>query len=178
MEAKTRSGYACPECGKGAVQATKIQNYRTKIKGYPFVLDEAIIGICDNCGVRHFSARETKRWEELYFRSLEERNAFLKPEEIIEIRNQLDLSMEEFARLIGCTRQSIYNWEKIDRKAQPSRMADLFMKLVRESYKSDKVDVITFLLDEAHRLGISIELKRNIESAWAKDGSRSDARPF
>lgn len=161
MKAKTRFGYACPECGNGTVQASKIQNYKTKIKGYPFVVDEATIGICDNCSARHFSARETKRWEELYFRSLEKQNAFLKSEEIAEIRNQLSLSMEDFARLIGCTRQSIYNWEKIDRTAQPSRMADLLMKLVLESFRAEKVDVISFLLKEAAQLGMTIELKRN-----------------
>ena len=161
MKAKTRFGYACPECGKGTVQATKIQNYKTKIKGYPFVVDEATIGICDNCSARHFSAHETKRWEERYFHSLEEQNAFLKSEEIAEIRNQLGLSMEDFARLIGCTRQSIYNWEKTDRKVRPSRMADLLMKLVRESFRTEKVDVISFLLGEAVQLGITIELRRN-----------------
>ena len=160
MEPKTRFEYACPECGKGTVQATKIQNYKTRIKGYPFVVDEAVIGICDTCDARHFSAQETTCWEDLYFRSLEEQNVFLKPEEIAEIRNQLGLSMEDFARLIGCTRQSIYNWEKADRKVQPSRMADLSMKLVRESFRTEKVDVISFLLKEAAQLGATIELKR------------------
>jgi putative zinc finger/helix-turn-helix YgiT family protein len=161
MKNKTRFGYACPECGKGTVQATKIQNYKTRIKGYPFVVDEAVIGICDNCDARHFSAQETKRWEDLYFRTLEEQNVFLKPEEIAKLRKQLGLSMEDFARLTGCTRQSIYNWEKADRKIQPSRMADLLMKLVRESFQQDNIDAISFLLKEAKLLGMTIELKRN-----------------
>lgn len=160
MKANIRFGYACPACGKGIVQATKMQNYKTKIKGYPFIVPQAIIGICDACDARHFSAQETKRWEQLYLRSLEEQNTFLRPNEIIEIRNQLGLSMEDFARLIGCTRQSIYNWEKPDRKIHPSRMADLLMKLVRESFRTEQVDVISHLLQEATQLGINIELKR------------------
>jgi hypothetical protein len=69
--------------------------------------------------------------------------------------------MEDFARLTGTTRQSIHNWEKA--RLQPSRMADLMMRLVKESYVSGKVDVISFLLDEAEKMGVTIELQRCVE---------------
>lgn len=69
--------------------------------------------------------------------------------------------MEDFARLIGCTRQSIYNWEKVDRASPPSRMADLLMKLVRQSLHSEMVDVLTFLLEEAKKWGVVIEVRRS-----------------
>jgi len=164
MNAQNLFGYTCPECGKGLVEATKFQNYKTKIKGYPFIVPEAIIGVCDHCNTRHFSAKETKQWETLYYRSLEEQDMFLSAEEITDIRNQIGLSMEDFARLIGCTRQSIYNWEKKERNTPPSRMADLLMKLVRESYTKNQVDVISLLLNETNRLGFSIELKRGLIS--------------
>ena len=91
-------------------QVPKLQNYKTKIKGYPFVVDEAIVGVRDKCDTRHFFGKETKLWETLYYRSLEEQEIFLSADEIKEIRDQLKLSMEDFARLIACTRQSIYNW--------------------------------------------------------------------
>lgn len=163
MESSTQFGYRCPECGQGTVQATKIQNYKTKIKGYPFVVDQALVGVCDNCKTRHFTPQETRRWEELFYRSLETQQAFLAPQEITELRNDLGLSMEDFARLIGCTRQSIYNWEKPDRTTPPSRMADLLMKLVKQSLVSEKVDVMTFLLDEAKKWGITIEVPRSMK---------------
>ena len=99
--------YACPECGQGSVQARRILNYKTKIKGYPFVVDEALIGECDQCGARSFAPQETQRWEELFTKSLESRQAFLSPEEIKKLRKSLGLSMEDFARLIGTTRQSL-----------------------------------------------------------------------
>ena len=54
--------YICEECGKGIVKKKVFEDYKTKIKGYPFVVDKAIIGICDQCGARHFDANETKRW--------------------------------------------------------------------------------------------------------------------
>ena len=65
--------YACPECGRGTMQTRQILNYKTKIKGYPFVVDEALIGECDQCGARSFAPEETRRWEELFSRSLEAR---------------------------------------------------------------------------------------------------------
>ena len=67
--------------------------------------------------------------------------------------------MEDFAYLIGCTRQSIYNWEKKDREKPQSRMADLLIKLVRHSFEVGKVDVIDFLIKDAEGLGIAIEVK-------------------
>ena len=54
--------YICEECGKGTVKKKVFENYQTKIKGYPFVVDKAVIGVCDQCGARHFDANETKRW--------------------------------------------------------------------------------------------------------------------
>jgi len=152
--------YTCPECGLGTVRTTKVRNYKTKIKGYPFVVDEALIGVCDHCDTENFAPEETKRWEELFYRSLEARQVFLSPQEITQLRTALSLSMEDFARLIGSTRQSISTWEKRDRTSPPSRMADLLMKLVRQSLHSGMVDVLTFLLEEAKKWGVVIELRR------------------
>ena len=41
-----------------------------KIKGYPFIVDKAIIGVCDKCGAKHYSGVETKKWEELFEKQL------------------------------------------------------------------------------------------------------------
>jgi putative zinc finger/helix-turn-helix YgiT family protein len=152
--------YPCPECGRGTVRTTRVQNYKTKIKGYPFMVDEALIGVCDQCGAESFAPEETKRWEESFSRSLEARQAFLSPGEIIELRKALNLSMEDFARLIGSTRQSLSMWEKEDRTSPPLRTADLLMKLVRQSLRTGPIDVPTFLLDEARKWGVVIELRR------------------
>jgi putative zinc finger/helix-turn-helix YgiT family protein len=160
MKTRELFGFPCPECGRGTVRSTSILNYKTKIKGYPFVVDEALIGVCDQCGSESFAPEETKRWEELFYRSLEARHAFLSPQEMMELRTSLGLSMEDFARLTGCTRQSISAWEKPDRSAPPSRMADLLMKLLRESLRVGAIDVLPFLLSEAQKWGMVIELRR------------------
>jgi putative zinc finger/helix-turn-helix YgiT family protein len=152
--------YTCPECGLGTVNTTRVLNYKTRIKGYPFVIDEAFIGICNQCGAESFAPEETKRWEDIFYQSLEARQAFLSPGEIAELRTSLGLSMEDFARLIGCTRQSISAWEKRDRPSPPLRMADLLMKLVRRSLQVGPVDVISFLLEEAKKWGVVIEIRK------------------
>ncbi len=160
METEAMFEYACPECGRGTVQTRRILNYKTKIKGYPFVVDEALIGECDQCGARSFAPQETKRWEELFTNSLEARQAFLSPEEIKELRKSLGLSMEDFARLIGATRQSISMWEKEDRPSPPLRTADLLMKIVQKSLSTKPVDILPFLLEEAQKWGMVIQVRR------------------
>ena len=151
--------YPCPECGNGVVHTTRIRNYKTKIKGYSFVIDEAFIGVCDHCQARHFAPEETQRWEQLFAHSLEAHHAFLTPQEITELRTALGLSMDDFARLIGTTRQSISAWEKAERTSPPSRTADLLMKLVRQALHGSKVDVVSVLLDEAKKWGIVIQIQ-------------------
>ncbi|MBI4552264.1 MAG: helix-turn-helix domain-containing protein [Candidatus Latescibacteria bacterium] len=159
MKTQSLFEYPCPECGIGKVHTTRVRNYKTKIKGYPFIVDEALIGVCDHRGVEQFAPEETRRWEEQFFRVLEARHAFLSPQEITALRNTLGLSMEDFGRLIGCTRQSISAWEKVDRAASPSWMADLLMKLVRQSLHAGMVDVLRMLLDEAKQWGVVIEIR-------------------
>lgn len=152
--------YPCPECGKGVVRTTQVHNYKTKIRGYPFVVEKALIGRCDHCQAESFAPEETTRWEDAFFRTLEARHAFLSSQEVLELRTVLGLSMEDFARLIGCTRQSVLAWEKADRSVPPSRMADLLMKLVCKSSVDEQVDVLKVLLDEAQKWGVVIELRR------------------
>lgn len=169
--------HPCPECGRGEVKTTRVHNYKTKIKGYPFVVDEALIGVCDQCQAESFAPEETKRWEELFSRSLETRQAFLSPEEIGELRRSLGLSMEDFARLIGSTRQSISMWEKANRTSPPIRTADLLMKLVRQSLQSGPIDVLTLLLEEAKKWGVIIEVRRSPFMSLKKKAPQLNLRP-
>lgn len=101
MTAEILFEYPCSECGRGVVKTTRVYNYKTKIKGYPFVVDEALIGVCNQCQAESFAPEETKRWEERFSCSFETRNAFCSPKEIRELRKSLNLSMEGFTRLIG-----------------------------------------------------------------------------
>jgi len=149
-------GYKCQECGQGTVLEKVFPEYKTKVKGYPLTVENARIGVCDRCGAEHFDPNETVRWRTL----LEDKQSefYLRPSEIRELRKQLGLSMEQFALLLGFTRQSLYNWERSDRASPQSRMADLFMRLIRESHVVGPIDVLGFLKTEAEKLGFHLVL--------------------
>lgn len=152
--------YPCPECGQGTVRTTRVHNYKTKIKGFPFRVDEALIGVCDHCQAESFAPEETQRWVSAFQQALEEHKAFLTPLEIRTLRLNMELSLEDFARLLGCTRQSVMAWEHPERTTPPSRMADLLLRLLQRAWADGAVDVITLLVEEAKKWGVMIELRR------------------
>jgi putative zinc finger/helix-turn-helix YgiT family protein len=155
-------GYKCQECGQGKVVERVFQEYKTKVKGYPVTVENARIGVCDQCGAQHFDANETARWRAQL--EDEQSSSFLKPAEIRELQKELGLGMEQFSVLLGCTRQSLYNWERENRQAPQSRMADLFMRLVRESHHLGLIDVLSFLTTEAAKLGVALRASRREEA--------------
>ena len=65
-KAKSPFGYTCPECGKGKLQERVIPEYHTEIKGYPFIVKKAHIGICNQCGYEYLAACETDKWEKMF----------------------------------------------------------------------------------------------------------------
>ncbi len=157
-----RFGYKCQECGQGTVHEKVFHEYQTKLKGLPFTVDDARIGVCDQCGARHFDPNETVRWRNLLDQKYAE--SYLQPSDIQDVIKRLGLSMEQFATLLGCTRQSLYNWQRPDRSAPQSRMADLFMRLVRESHGAGQINVLSFLTAEANKLGFSLSISPKSKS--------------
>ena len=72
------------------------------------------------------------------------------------------LSLEDFARLMGCTRQSVMAWEHPERSTPPSRMADLLLRVRQRAWTEGTVDVLTLLVEEAKNWGVAIELRRRL----------------
>lgn len=155
-------GYKCQECGQGTVRDRVFHDFPTKLKGYPLTVDEAHIGVCDRCGAQHFDPNETARWRTLLAEKQAE--SYLQPVDIRKLQSLLGLTREQFAILLGCTRQSLYNWGRPDRTAAQSRMADLFMRLIRESYAAGEINVLTFLIAEAEKLGFSLSVSPNFHA--------------
>ena len=149
--------YPCPECGKGTVERTVQKNFRTKVRGHSFVVPEAVIGVCNNCGREFFGAKEVKRWGRLFDEFREARGASLGADEIARIRQALRLTMGGFALFLGCTRQTVHNWERRDRKVPQLGMADLLLRLVDESCRHGAIDVVSWLKGRAQELGAEIE---------------------
>jgi len=172
---KLAFGYKCEQCGRGLVQERVLHEYPTKLKGLPLIVDEAHIGVCEECGARYFDPNETDRWRTLLTAKYAEN--YLQPADIRELQQVLGLSRAQFAILLGCTRQSLYNWERPNRTVPQSRMADLLMRLVRESYSSREVDVLSFLATEARKIGVDLRISRGSNTAAAKIIAFPNKRP-
>lgn len=155
-------GYKCQECGQGKVLEKVFHEYETKLKGYPLTVEDARIGVCDRCSAQHFDPNETARWRTLL--EAKQADSYLQPSDIQNLRKQLGLPMEQFAILLGCTRQSLYNWQRPDRSTPQSRMADLFMRLVRESHLVGEINVLDFLISEAAELGFDLKVSPRSKS--------------
>lgn len=151
-----------------------MHHYPTKFAGYPFIVQEAIIGKCELCGAKHFSASERKRWKKLFQESLVSQGELLTPQEIRILRKQLGLEMKDFALLIGCTLQSLSNWENPSRRKPQPRVADLMMRLLRASLQKGEIDVLKFLL--IHVKKMDVELK--IRSLELVNGSENVNNPY
>jgi len=141
--------YPCPECGKGKVKKTVRSNFKTKVRGQRFVVPEAVIGVCNQCGKEFFSAEEIKRWTRLHEESLEPRCRPLSAEKVTEIRNNLRLTIQAFASLVHCTRQTVHNWERRGRKVPQLGTADLLLRLIEDSTKYGEIDVVAWLTERA-----------------------------
>lgn len=147
-------GYKCEKCGLGVVKANRVRKYETKIDGIPFSVDDALIGVCEKCGAKYFNARETKRWRDAFFRQRLQEGSIATASGISTLREQMGLSVAEFALLIGCSRQALYLWESLERSAPQSRMADLLIQLVQESFVHGSVNVIEYLRDSLRAAGV------------------------
>jgi transcriptional regulator with XRE-family HTH domain len=141
-------GYGCEKCGRGTVEAKRFDRFETRFDGVPFVVENATIGVCDNCGAKHFNANEWKAWREQFWRSQESQGRILSADAFGKLRQSLGFSIADFAKLIGCSRQSLYFWECPSRRFPQSRTIDLLVKLIRESEERGSVNVVDFLLSE------------------------------
>lgn len=164
--------HACPECGRGTVEKTIRRNFQTKVRGYPFVVPQAEIGVCNNCGREFFGASEVKRWTQLYD---EFHQSHLRPQEIAEIREGVGLKIGEFALFLGCTRQTVHNWEKPSRKVPQLGTADLLLRLVKESSRHGSINVVSWLRTRMRELGAEVKAKasacdsRGVDMAETRD---------
>lgn len=138
----------CANCGQGEVRTQTLRNFETKVRGMQFVVPEARVAICDSCGARFYSPAEIRRWQKLFEAQQETTGKLLSAEEIERMRLDLGLSVSSFALLLGATRQSVYNWERQDRKSPQLRLVDLFLRLIRASATSGAVDVLQFLSEQ------------------------------
>jgi putative zinc finger/helix-turn-helix YgiT family protein len=139
----------CAKCGKGEIEFRKTQNFETMVRGVPFTVPEATIGYCTTCGAKVFDPKEIRRWQKLYEADHVSKGKLLSATDVANIRRALGLQINQFALLVGTTRQSVYNWERENRNSPQLRIVDVLLRLIRESIESGAVDVVKFLRDQA-----------------------------
>jgi putative zinc finger/helix-turn-helix YgiT family protein len=139
----------CANCGKGKIEFQSVKDFETKVRGVPFTVPEASVGICNSCGAKFYSPNEIRRWQQLFDAQQVAAGRLLSAEEISSIRQGLGLSVSSFALLLGTTRQSVYNWERRDRKSPQLGLVDLLLRLVRESAANGNVEVLHFLSEQS-----------------------------
>src|SRR5690349_18797708 len=122
--------YKCPTCGNGTVREERKQDYVTEVQGVMVKIPEAVFGVCDQCKSRVVDRSERDRWAQVACKALSASDVHLTFEEIRDLRESLGLTISEFARLLGTTRQSVHNWERADRLGPQSRTIDLLLRLV------------------------------------------------
>jgi putative zinc finger/helix-turn-helix YgiT family protein len=155
------NAYICPNCGKGQVRQTR-REYDATIKGINIAVRDALVGVCDNCGVESVTKGEIQRWQQMAEARIQSSNALLTPLQIKHLREGLGYSIPRFARLLGTTRQSVHNWERPDRKAPQLRTIDVLLRLVDKARTTQHVDVLGFLKMQA----------QDFEAAISGDGSK------
>lgn len=139
----------CTDCGRAGITFQKVKGFETKIRGVPFTVPEAEIGVCNACGAKFFSPQEIRRWQRLYDAEQERTGRLLTAEQIRGLRMDLRMTIQSFAQLLGTTRQSVYNWERSDRKSPQLRIVDLLLRAIRESASNGTVDVVQFLREQS-----------------------------
>lgn len=144
----------CANCGKGIIEFHNVKDFKTRVRGASFTVPEASVGICNSCGAKFYSPDEIRRWRQLFDAEQLAGGKLLRAEEVASIRQGLGLSVSSFASLLGTTRQSVYNWERNDRKSPQLRLVDLLLRLVSESVANGMVDVLEFLSEQT---GVELE---------------------
>jgi DNA-binding transcriptional regulator YiaG len=130
-----------------------IPNYKTKMGGIPIEVPNAEISRCSNCGETSVSAKELKRWELIQKEQLRSTGQIPSPEEVTEIRTLLGLSISDFAKLLGVTRQTIHAWERPELAALQLGPAALLLKLLIDEKAGKTKGVFDYLLKQAAARG-------------------------
>jgi putative zinc finger/helix-turn-helix YgiT family protein len=139
--------YKCENCKEGLVVPKKQKNYKVNIFDEAFVVKEAMIGECDECGTIAYNAKEMHRWNNLYKKWLHNSKLTLSSSKIVSTRKSLGLARQEFAELIGVTRQSISAWEQKKRQSVQPRSIDIIFRMLYDEVKSDSKPFTERLFD-------------------------------
>jgi len=167
--------------GWGKFQKVIVENYNARLKGITFPVKNAEIGKCDSCEAELYSSKEIRKWEQALDEYLISRGLLLSSSQIKEIRKSLKLSIIDFARFLGVTRQAVYSWESNKTKPLSIGPTSLLLSLLQKEKNGNIRGVTDFLIDSAKGRGIDIQrpvqiIKFPVELRKVPKGSPAFAR--
>jgi DNA-binding transcriptional regulator YiaG len=132
------------------------RNHVVRLRGIPTVIPDARIGKCANCDRTQVSAVELRRWEGIQRESLLQSRQIPSPADIRSLRETLQLSVANFASLLGITRQTAHSWERTDTPGLQVSPATLLLGLLNAEVTGAFPGVLAALRLAAEKRGQAI----------------------
>lgn len=165
------AGMSCQKCKKGVFEMTVLPKFQTKLKGIPFVVEDAKVLQCPNCGEKVYDAKEIERWEQVLKDHLQSKGLLITSEQVREVRDVAGLSVADLACLLGVTRQTVYGWESKSTGGVQLGPASLLLGLLHdEVVYGNSIGVLNLLVNSVSQRG------QRIKATVAKIGASASVR--
>jgi YgiT-type zinc finger domain-containing protein len=102
----------CPNCHNGLIEQHVVRQYRTKVGGVDFTVENATITKCSECDFIAVAAGEIRKWEEQLRSMFQEQGLLPTPERIQAVLQHFGLTRADLANMLCVTRQTIQGWMK------------------------------------------------------------------
>lgn len=158
----------CPYCGKGRIEKKSIKNYEAQIGGVAFIVPEAEVRECEACHRKVYNSKELARWKGILQKQLQEKGILIDPIQVQKLREKIDVSVADFAKLFGVTRQTVYAWEHEESGGVQLGPASLLLSLMVADINDETNGVCDFLSAAAKDRGQEVTLcvsERDIANA-------------
>jgi DNA-binding transcriptional regulator YiaG len=130
-----------------------IPDYETEFEGVHIKVKDARVSKCTHCGETSYGARELSRWKQLKVAKLAELNQIPSADDVKRVRKSLELSVSDFAALVGVTRQTVHSWERAESGGMPFGPAAILVCLLDAKACQEADQVYSRLLSLAKRRG-------------------------
>lgn len=148
----------CPYCGKGRIEKKSIKNYEAQIGGVAFIVPEAEIRECGACHRKVYDSKELARWKGILQKQLQEKGNLIDPIQVQKLREKIGMSVADFAKLFGVTRQTVYAWEHEESGGVQLGPASLLLSLMVANINDKTNGVCDFLSAAAKERGQEVAI--------------------
>lgn len=150
--------FNCPYCGCGTMVLQTIARHETRVAGIPTVVPDAELFRCSSCQRTTVSSKELRRWRAIQRAELRGTQSVPTPAQVRALREDLCLSVADFAALLGVTRQAAHAWERDDSSGMSLGPTALLIQCLREERGGGLRSILEFLLTAAVARGRALML--------------------